>query len=115
MLSSEVTSNGTQQIADSSVAPSTEVPGVPSSEPACTRQPRSSMARGNHWPTKPAPPVIRARRDMSARSPRGPVTLEISVDHHPDQLMERDLRLPAELFPCPACIRDEQVDLGGAK
>ena len=63
-LSSDVTSRGVQQIAFVSAGSSVGVFGGPSSVPAKTVQPRSSMARDNHCPTNPAPPVINARCDM---------------------------------------------------
>ena len=37
---------------------------------------------------------------------------QVGVDHHADQLLEADLRLPAELLPGLRRIADEQVDLG---
>src|SRR5262245_22813157 len=38
--------------------------------------------------------------------------MQIGVDHHGDQLVKTDLRLPAELVPRLARVRAELVDLG---
>ena len=38
---------------------------------------------------------------------------EIRVDHHPDQLFEPDLGLPAELAPGLGRVTDQEVHLSG--
>src|ERR1700722_12323775 len=69
--------------------------------------PSSRSARDSHWPTNPPAPVTSARISVPQ-----PMTRHVGVDHHADQLVERALRLPAELTVRLAGVGDKDVDLG---
>src|SRR5688572_13070338 len=86
-----------------------------STTPANTASPCRSSARVSHWPTNPAPPVMRTRRAIPRLQAELAMPGHVGIHHHPDQLGERHLRLPTEFLLCLGGITDEHVHLGRAK
>src|ERR1035437_700528 len=91
-------------------------PGSPASDEPVTCHPRRTRSRQSHWPANPPAPVTSAFfAPTSAVAVAGalPMPREVGVHHHPHELTEAHLRLPAKHALRLRRIRDEQLDLGG--
>src|SRR5215210_1751583 len=106
------TSSGTISVRSLAVGLSQVSPGSPPGrQPAETSCPSSANCATRCRPTDPSAPVTRI---LTSRGPSsaGAEALEISVDHHGDQLLEIHPRCPAQILFGFGWVSQKKIDLG---